>query len=392
MADRKRYHDDPGLSRLDTTAIETGGEGDRTWVRLEETIFYPEGGGQPADRGAINGVRVLDVQSRGERILHFVEHPVPEGPARLEIDAALRFDRMQQHTAQHLLTAILLDRYALPTTAFHLGERYTAIEVAGPVPAPERLRAIEDEANGEIRLDRRVAGRWVAPEELGALPVRSRGLPDGFAGSLRLVEIEGLDLNTCGGTHVARLGEIQMLRIVDAAAARGGTRISFLAGGRVLRELRESAAVEAALKSRIGTSREEFAGVLDAWDGERKRIDRRVKDLERDLSARIAAEMASEPGPRLARFVGDAGPEFLRALAGAVVALRPEATVALVGAAPDGREAIFLVQSGPGGAEDVSPTGRKLAELLGARGGGKGRAFQGRGGRWGGDPSLLGSL
>jgi alanyl-tRNA synthetase len=260
------------------------------------------------------------------------------------------------------------------------------------VPSPERLQAIEDEVNREIRLDRRVSGRWVRPEELGTLPVRTRGLPEGFAGSIRLVEIEGLDLNTCGGTHVARLGEIQVLRIVDAAAARGGTRIGFLAGGRVLRELRESAAIEAALKARFGTAREEFAGVLDVREEERKRLDRRVKDLERDLAGRVAAEMAADPAPLLARFVGESGPEFLRAVANAVVARRPDATVALVAAPPDGRDASFLVQSGPGGPEDVSSTGRKLAELLGAKGGGKGRTFEGRGGRWTGDPSLLRSL
>ncbi len=392
MADRKRFHDEPGLARLATVVIESGALSGRPYVRLEETIFYPEGGGQPADRGTINGVRVLDVQSRGERILHFVEHPLAEGPARLEIDADLRFDRMQQHTAQHLLTAVLLDRHALPTTAFHLGERYTAIEVAGPVPSAERLQAIEDEVNREIRLDRKVAARWVHPDELGGLPVRSRGLPEDLTGDIRLVEIEGLDLNTCGGTHVARLGEIQMLRIVDAGPARGGARIEFLAGGRVLRELREAASIDALLKARIGTAREEFAGVLDVWEQERKRLERRVRDLERGLAERVAVEMATETGPLLSRFLGDAGPDFLRAVANAVVARRPDATVALVGAPPDGRDACFLVQAGPSGPEDVAPRGRALAERLGAKGGGKGRTFQGRGGRWPGDSSFLSSL
>jgi alanyl-tRNA synthetase len=392
MPDRKRFHEDPSLYRLATAVVEAGVEADRPWVRLEETIFYPEGGGQPADRGEIGGVPVLDVRTRGEKILHYLARPVPLGPATAEIDAALRFDRMQQHTAQHLLTSLLADRHRLPTTAFHLGERYTAIEVQGPVPSPERLLAFEEEANLEIRHDRRVSARWVPPEAVDSLPVRTRGLPEGHVGEVRLVEIEALDLNTCGGTHVARLGEIQMLRVVDAEAARGGARIRFLAGGRVLRELREAAAVEEALKARIGTAREEFAGVIEGWQAERKLLARRAKSLERDLAARIAAEMAAEPGPRLARFLGESGPDFLREIASALAALRPEAVVTLVGAAPDGGEVTFLVQAGPAGPEDVSVTGRKLSELLGARGGGRGRTFQGRGGRWTGDPAILSSF
>jgi alanyl-tRNA synthetase len=389
MADRKRYYDDPNLARLETVVIEAGEEAGRPWVRLEETLFYPEGGGQPADRGTIGGVPVLDVLARGEKIVHFVERPVPAGPTSVAIDAALRFDRMQQHTAQHLLTSLLADRYELPTTAFHLGERYTAIEVPGKVPPADRLLAFEEEANQEIRRDRRVTARWVSPETFASLPVRTRGLPEGHEGDIRLVEIETLDLNTCGGTHVARLGEIQMLRIVDAEAARGQARIRFLAGGRVLRELREAAALEAALKARIGTAREEFASVIEGWQTERKLSARRVLRLEREIGGRIAAEMARESGPRLTRFVPDAGADLLREIATALVALRPDAVAVLAGAPAEGGEASLLVQAGPDGPGDVSGIGRALAERLGAKGGGKGRTFQGRGGRWPGKREIL---
>ena len=392
MADRRRFYDEPDLYRIETQVVETGFDGERAWVRLEETVFFPEGGGQPADRGAIGGVPVLDVQARGERILHYVARPVPLGPASVEIDGALRFDRMQQHTAQHLLTSILADRHRLPTTAFHLGERYTAIEVAGAVPPKDRLLGFEDEVNLEIRRDRRVSARWVPPHALGSLQIRSRGLPEGHLGDVRLVEIETLDLNTCGGTHVARLGEIQMLRIVNAEPARGGARIRFLAGGRVLEELREAAAVEEAVQAQIGTAREEFAGVLEGWQAERRRLEHRVRQLERELAERIAAELTARTEPRLTRFLRDSGPDFLRAVALAVLARRPEALVVLVGAGPDGQDPCFLVQSGPAGPEDVTATGRRLSDLLGAKGGGRGRTFQGRGGRWPGDPALLGSL
>ncbi len=390
MADRKLFYENPALARVETVVVESGEEGGRPWVRLRETILYPEGGGQPADRGAIAGVRVIDVQSREDSVLHFLERPLPPGPVEVALDWDTRFDRSQQHTAQHLLSAILADRHDMPTTAFHLGDSYTAIEVAGPVPPVERLREVEEEVNAAIRLDLAVRTRWVEPEQLGTLPVRTRGLPEGHSGPVRLVEIGALDLNTCGGTHVSRLCEIQLVHLVDAAAARGGARIRFVAGGRVQSELRRAEQLESELKARIGTAPEEFARVLDGWEADRKRLERRVRDLERDLAERIAEEVSAQPTRLLARFVPGATPDSLRRLASSIVARRPEAVVVLAG----GEEGTpcFLVQSGPSGPEDVSTLGRRVRDLLGAKGGGSGRTYQGRGGTWPGEARFLAAI
>ena len=349
-------------------------------MRLERTVFYPEGGGQPADRGTIAGAEVVDVQSRGAEVLHFLAVGPPcawaeEVEAR--IDARRRFDLRQQHTAQHLLTAVLADRHRRPTTSFHLGDRFVAIEVEGDAPPPGRLVEVEAEVNELILEDRPVTTRWVAPADLAALPVRTRGLPKDHVGDVRLVEIEGIDLNTCGGTHVSRLGEIQSLHVLGAEHARGGARITFLAGSRVLHELRRAEEVAAALKERIGTAPEEFASVLDGWTAERKRGAKRVRDLEAQLAVPLGESLAAVPGPLLARIVPSGGPDFLRAVANAALARRPDATVALVSA----DEGCFLLQAGPGGPDDVSGLGARLRDALGAKGGGKGRTFQGTGGR-----------
>jgi len=392
MPDRKIYYDEPALDLLSTHVVETGEIDGRPWVRLEATIFYPEGGGQPADRGTIEDVGVIDVQSRGSQVLHFVERPIRHGPVSVVLDSTRRFDHRQQHTAQHLLSALLADQHGMPTTSFHLGERYTAIEVAGAVIPPERLRAVEADLNERIRRDLPVKARWVDPSEMGALKVRTRGLPEGHSGLVRIVEIEGIDLNTCGGTHVDRLGEIQMIHLMDAEAARGGTRIRLLAGDRVLRALRRSEGLESDLKARIGTAPEEFAGVIDAWQSERKRLERRVRDLEGELAELTAVALAAGPGTRIKRFIPGSGPDHLRALAAAVLKRRPEAVVVLVGEFGEPCEACFIVQSGPQGPEDVAGLGEKLRELLGARGGGKGRVFQGRGGQLPRGPSFLDTL
>ncbi|HEX5044269.1 MAG TPA: alanyl-tRNA editing protein [Candidatus Polarisedimenticolaceae bacterium] len=379
MADRKLFYVDPELSRCSARVVESGELDGRPFVRLDQTVFYPEGGGQPPDRGTIAGLPVVDVQSRGSDVLHLLgePHPLEVGDeVEARIDAARRFDFRQQHTAQHLLTAILADRHRRPTTSFHLGDRFVAIEVDGEPPSPDRLARWEAEANALILEDRPVTTRWVAPETLADLPLRTRGLPKDHAGDVRLVEIEGIDLNTCGGTHVSRLGEIQALHVVRAERARGGSRITFVAGGRILSELRRAESVECALNARIGTSPEEFASVLDAWAAERKRAARKVKALEAQLATPLGEALAAEPGVLLARILPSGGPELLRAVANAVLGKRPEATVALLSS----EEGCFLVQAGPTGPEDVSPLGTRLRAALGAKGGGKGRTFQGTGG------------
>jgi alanyl-tRNA synthetase len=380
MPDLKRFYDDPGVDRLTTRVVARGTDGGTPWARLDETIFYPEGGGQPADHGWIGDARVLDVIARGNEVVHRLDREVGEGPVEIRLDAARRFDHCQQHTAQHLLTAVLVDRHGLPTTSFHLGADTTAIEVRGAVPSARALREYEAEINAHLREDRRVVTRWVAERELPELNVRSRGLPDGHTGPVRLVEIEGLDLNTCGGTHVGRLGEIQAIEILDAEAARGGARIRFLAGGRVFAGIRRMREVEEALKARIGVAPAEFAGVLDGWDSERRRLDRRVRALEGELAEALAAGLAADPSPILCAVLPGAAPDGLRALAAAALARRPEAVVVLAGDGGEAGGACFLVQAGPEGAEDVAILGARVREAIGAKGGGRGRTFQGKGG------------
>lgn len=380
MPDRKRFYDDPKLERLATRVVETGALEGRPFARLDETIFFPEGGGQPADRGAIGEARVLDVRSSGGRVLHLLDRPVVEGAVETSLDAPRRFDHCQQHTAQHLLTAVLLDRHAVPTTSFHLGVAYTAIEIAGAVPSASALRGFEREVNAHLREDRRVTTRWVGPEELPGLPVRSRGLPEGHEGPVRLVEIEGLDLNTCGGTHVEHLREIQAIEILDAEAARGGARIRFLAGGRVLDDLDRRRDLESALRERLGAAPEEFPSVVGSWGEERKRLDRRVRDLEGRLAELDARDLAAVPGRAIVAVRPGLGPDALRKLAAEILARRPEAVVVLAGGTDEAGGACFLVQAGPGGPADVAPIGRRVAALLAAKGGGKGPMFQGKGG------------
>jgi alanyl-tRNA synthetase len=188
---------------------------------------------------------------------------------------------------------------------------------------------------------------------------------------------------------VARLGELQLVHLLDAAPARGGVRLRFLAGGRVFRRLHGTLALETELKERLGTGPEELGQVLEKWQAERQRLARRVRELEAEQARRLGAELAAEPGPQLGRFLPGAGPELLKAVAGAVLERRPEAVVALIGEDGDPPQACLLVQAGAAGPADVSAIGARLRERLGAKGGGRGRNFQGRGGRWPADQPVF---
>ena len=381
MADEKLYYDDPALDRVRTRIVERGEAAGRPYVRLERTVFYPEGGGQPPDRGTIAGVEVLDVQSRGGEVLHFLAAPLdlgprPRGRGHHRRQAPLR-PAAAAHGAAPRSPRVLADRHRRPTTSFHLGDRFVAIEVEGDPLPPHRLTEVEAEVNALVLEDRKVMTRWVSPEILSTLPVRTRGLPKDHAGDVRLVEIEGIDLNTCGGTHVNRLGEIQAVHVLGAERARGGARITFLAGSRVLWELRRAETVEGAIKERIGTAPEEFAAILDGWAAERKRAAKKIKELEAQLAIPLGEALATEPGPLLARVLPGGGPELLRAVANAALAKRPDTAVVLVSE----EEGCFLVQAGPQGPEDVASLGAQIRQSLSAKGGGRGRTFQGTGGR-----------
>ncbi|MCA9558320.1 MAG: alanyl-tRNA editing protein, partial [Myxococcales bacterium] len=237
-------HADSYQRRLDTEvlACEPGPSGFR--ITLADTVLYPGGGGQPADGGTIGGARVLDV-IEADAPTYVVDAPVPVGPVAVEVDWARRFDHMQQHTAQHLITAIALRDLGLATTAFHLNPERSDVVLATPVVPPDVLADLSARVNAAIRAALPVRARLITEAELAE--VRFRRLPGEHDGTLRVVEIEGVDRNTCGGTHVANLAELQLISFIAQENRQGVTRLHWLAGGRALAALDAATAREAEL-------------------------------------------------------------------------------------------------------------------------------------------------
>ena len=370
------FEAEPYRRELNTRVVEVGREGERPFAVLEDTILFPEGGGQPADRGSIAGVAVLDVQRREGAVRHYLEQPVATGDAAVKLDWRRRFDHMQQHTAQHLLTALADDRFGWPTTAFHLGEATCDVELDVPSLAPVELELLEETVAAEVRAALPVTSRRVHPEALAKLQVRTRGLPAGFTGDVRLVEIAGVDLNTCGGTHVRSTAEIEAVKLLGVEPLRGGTRLHFVAGARLRRRLGAHETRSAALRALLGAPDDELAAVAEAKLGQLHAGEKRLRAAEEELAGALAEALAARPGAVVAAGFEGKDAAFLQRLARQVAAAAPDKVALLTTAAGGG--ALFALAAGEAVTADLQALGREVAALLGGRGGGAGRAFQGK--------------
>jgi len=343
-------------------------------VHLADTVLYPEGGGQPADHGTIAEVEVADVQRVDGVVWHHTSGPVPLGPARVAVDWHRRWDHMQQHSGQHLLTAVCHDQLGRETRAFHLGRELCTIDLSGPPLDREGLANLEEAVNVEIVASRPVRPREVDHAQLEGLGVRTRGLPDHIDGPVRLVEIEGLDLNTCGGTHVSSTAALQVLHLVRCDAYKGGCRLSFMVGGRALRALRELRQREQALTSLLRQGPEAHIQEIERFLAERKQSSKARKALLGRLAGLEGASLASLPGDPVWHHTDDGDLGYLGQLARA---WDPSARALVLTAGPMGGKGVFLVV-GPD--ERVAALGPQVAAALDGRGGGRKGRFQGQAG------------
>jgi len=209
-------------------------------VQVTDSVLYPGGGGQPEDSGLV-GQAIIQAHLPSEQpgYRYRVDRAVPLGETTVRLDWGRRFDHMQQHTAQHILSAVALSRFGWTTLAFHLNPERCDLVLDGRL-GPEALKTLEDAANAIVRQARPVKSRIIEREAMEAEGVRCRLLPAGHTGALRVVDIDGVDLNTCGGTHVGNTAELQMIRIVATEYQKGQTRVHYLAGGRVLEDHRQA--------------------------------------------------------------------------------------------------------------------------------------------------------
>ncbi len=370
------YHRDCYLTELETEVVAVGEEDGRPFAVLADTLFYPEGGGQPSDRGRLGGAEVVDVQKRGEEIRHFLSKPVAEGPVRLELDWPRRWDHMQQHTGQHVLTAVALRDFGWRTTAFHLGEHWSDIELDLPSLDRADLDRLEQAVAKEIFASRRVSFRSAEVKDFERLGVRSRLLPEGFEGPVRLVDIEGLDLNTCGGTHCRSTAEIGLLCLLGTEPMRGGTRVFFVAGDRVRRRMAAHEDRNLRLRSLLDTGDEELPEVVTLRLQREKELARTARLLAEELADHAAESLASDPSDAVQSHWRDRDMAFLQRVARTLAEAAPQKRALLTSESSD--TSIFIVVAGVSSGVQLDETGPRIADVLGGRGGGRDTIYQGK--------------
>jgi alanyl-tRNA synthetase len=374
------YYNDSYLAEFDANVIEVTTHEGKTAVVLDRTAFYPTSGGQPFDTGTLSGAKVLDVVDTDEgRILHVVDR-VPEGDRVTgTIDWGRRFEHMQQHTGQHVLSAAFDRLLKARTESFHLGADYSTIDLARELSPAEIARG-EDEANRAVWEDRPVAIRFAGPDEIARLSLRKEPKREG---TLRLIDIQDFDLSACGGTHVARTGAIGTIAVAATERFRGGSRITFLCGGRALagyRSLRDAVAGSVRALSVLPA---DLPAAIERLQADGKDLRKQIKDFQSKLAVQEAdaladtAEVACGAGEARVVTASLAGWDAagLKAIAARIVE-RPGYVVFLVA---EPAPAAIVVARSAGLPHDAGALLRQLIDRHGGKGGGRPEFAQGGG-------------
>jgi alanyl-tRNA synthetase len=371
MTDRLYYHDSY-LHEFDATVVERTDEG-RT-VFLDRTAFYPTSGGQPNDLGRLGGERVIDVVDLGERIAHRLAQPLQsQDGVKGEIDWTRRFDHMQQHTGQHVLSAVIAELFGYHTVSVHFGEVSSTLDLDTGTFSPAQLVAAEDRSN-EIAVENRpVRVTFELAESVTGLRK-----PSEREGTLRIVTIENLDRSACGGTHVRRTGEIGPILLRKVERVKQSARLEFLCGGRAIRRARADRELLAQLSAGFSAVADELPTLVERLRADLKTETAARRALETQLADVHARELyqAAVPDPRGVRVVvrrEAEGPiDRFKALAQAMAALPRTVFVGAVSQPPG-----LLVAASEDSGIDAGRLLRAGLEPAGGRGGGSARMAQG---------------
>ena len=377
MATRRLYYEDSCLKEFMARVVYCeklppdvqGGIPGTAWgLMLDRTAFYPTSGGQPHDLGKIGDANVLDVRDEGEEILHVVDRK----PADPDVDCCIhwprRFDHMQQHTGQHLLSAMFQERYGRPTVSFHLGAEVCTIDLRGPEPTEEILEGAGRATNQVIFEDRAVTIRFGTAEEFARMGVRKEVEREGI---LRAIEIEGVELQPCGGTHVRSTGQIGLVLTRRCTKIRQDWRVEFVCGGRVEKVARSDFQLLREAVEKLSCAPEDLVASASRALAERDANFKKIRALLERLAsaeAALALQSAATDGDGLrviSRVFEDVAPEYLGFFGTAVA--KKERTVALMGLA-DGGDLLFAQHPSVG--KNMNALLKQVFEKLGGKGGG----------------------
>jgi len=230
---KRLYFEDPYRIEFEAQVVEKLIYAKKPALILDQTCFYPESGGQPSDRGKINGIEVIHVLEENNQILHLLKEDVSSAQILGKIDWQRRFDHMQQHAGQHILSQSFHQSYNAETLSFHLGDDFSTVEIDLRNIKEEEAAEVERRANEIVFEDREIKSYFIRDGEIKGIPLRK---PPKKKGLIRVVEISNFDYSACGGTHPRRTGEIGLIKVLKWERIRNNIRFEFVCGGRALKD------------------------------------------------------------------------------------------------------------------------------------------------------------
>ncbi len=373
MATRRLYYDDSYQREFSAQVLSCEPEVHGTapaWAAiLDCTALYPTSGGQPNDLGKLADANVIDVRDDGEDIVHVIDREVPLGSVACCVDWGRRFDHMQQHTGQHLLSAMFQERYGRPTVSFHLGSDVCTIDLRGPEPTLDILEGAERIANQIIGDNRAITARYGTAQEFAERGVRKEVQREGI---LRAIEIEGADLQPCGGTHVKSTAEIGIILVRHCSKMRQDWRVEFVCGRRAARVARHDFQLLQKAAELMGSAADDVPGSVERAISERDAHFKTVKSLlQRLAELEAAAALVSSKrdgnglGVIVRTFDEASQPEYLNHFATQLA--KSEKTVALLSQSGDGH-LLFAQHSGAG--KDMNALLKQVFAQFAGKGGG----------------------
>ncbi|GEL06480.1 alanyl-tRNA editing protein [Rummeliibacillus stabekisii] len=383
------YYQDVMMKEFEASILKQAiAEDGRKYIVLDNTAFYPTGGGQPHDTGYLNDVEVVDVEKVDGDIRHYVLSFLPEDTKTVhgKLDWERRFDHMQQHAGQHILTASFVELFNYQTVSFHLGQETVTIDLDTSELTEEELQAVEKRANDIILDNRQIETKWITEEELSKYPLRKAIQ---VTGEIRLVIIPEFDYNGCGGTHPITTGGVQAIKILSTEKQKNKTRVHFVCGMRVVHELgwRKKELSKAAKLA--NAPEKETAGAVQKLLDTQKSLEKKCTQAEKQLLSYEAKELAMEtPTDSIIKkaFVNRSIQE-LQQLARSIVKLTPATTILFV--SKDREQVQFVAAKGKDtdqvSMKDVS---NAVFSVIDGNGGGNDTFVQG-GGKTGLSPNEL---
>ena len=362
----KLFYTDPFLKEFTATVVKCEEEKSAFAVTLDRTAFYPEGGGQPADHGTLGGATVTDTRDRGGEVVHICDKPLTVGETvQGKIDFTRRFDLMQQHSGEHIVSGIICGKFNCDNVGFHVGKDTVTIDFNAEITSDD-LREIERLANDYIQEDHPINITYPSPDELAALPYRSK---KELTGEVRIVAFPGADCCACCGTHVLSSGQVGLVKLLSVVKFREGVRIEMLAGNRAIDWFTTVLEQNTRISQALSAKPHETAAAVERLQAQIYALQGRVAALENADFARKAAEYAGKGNVLLIE--DEMSPDSVRKLCDAVLEQCGGRCAVFAGADGNFKYAIGEKDG------DLRALVKELNGALNGRGGGKPNFAQG---------------